>query len=186
MPGGKGQSDLYVVEIKGHNQFGKPVNLGPEINTEGRENFPFISKNGDLYFSSDGHLGLGGLDVFVCKNINGTFAKPRNLGTPLNSGKDDFAIYIDDDTKNGFISSNRSAKRIGDDDIYTIKNVKPVCDVLVSVTVRDIETKKPVAEASVSLIDEEGKPLKSKLVDDILVILLPTDELIDFLFSWRQ
>ena len=167
MPGGLGQSDLYVVEIKkGRNNFGKPVNLGPNINTEGRENFPFISKNGDLYFSSDGHPGLGGLDVFACKNVDGKFSRPRNLGVPLNSGKDDFAIYIDDDTKDGFISSNRDATRIGDDNIYTIKNIKPICDVLISTTVIDAKTGKPLSQASVTLTDKEGNPIKTKLVDN--------------------
>jgi len=151
MPGGMGQSDLYVVDIKGDNQFGEPVNLGPNINSEGRENFPFISKKGDLYFSSDGHLGLGGLDVYACKNVDGKFSRPRNLGVPLNSGKDDFAIYIDDDTKDGFISSNRTAVRVGDDNIYTIKNIKPVCDVLISTTVVDAKTGKALAQASVTL-----------------------------------
>ncbi len=166
MPGGLGQSDLYVVEIKGHNKFGNPVNLGPNINTEGRENFPFISKKGDLYFSSDGHLGLGGLDVFACKNVDGKFSRPRNLSVPLNSGKDDFAIYIDDDTKNGFISSNRDATRVGDDNIYTIQNIKPVCDVLISTTVVDAKTGKAIPQASVTLTDKEGNPIKTKLTDD--------------------
>jgi len=167
MPGGLGQSDLYVVDIKrGRNHFGKPVNLGPNINTEGRENFPFISKKGDLYFSSDGHLGLGGLDVFVCKNVDGKLSRPRNLGVPLNSGKDDFAIYIDDDTKNGFISSNRDASRLGDDNIYTIKNIKPVCDVLISAKVVNTKTGKPIPQASVTLTDKDGNPIKTKLTDD--------------------
>jgi len=166
MPGGMGQSDLYVVDVKRYNKFGTPVNLGPNINTEGRENFPFISKKGDLYFSSDGHLGLGGLDVFVCKNVDGKFSRPRNLGVPLNSGKDDFAIYIDDNTKNGFISSNRDATRIGDDNIYTIKNIKPVCDVLITTTVVDAKTGKALAQASVTLTDKDGNPIKTKLTDD--------------------
>jgi len=166
MPGGMGQSDLYVVDIKGHNKFSKPVNLGPNINTEGRENFPFISKKGDLYFSSDGHLGLGGLDVFACKNVDGRFSRPRNLGVPLNSGKDDFAIYINDDTKDGFISSNRTAVRIGDDNIYTIKNIKPVCDVLISTDVTDAKTGKAIPQASVTLTDKDGNPIKTKLTDN--------------------
>ncbi len=167
MPGGLGLSDLYVVEIKrGRNNFGNPVNLGPNINTEGRENFPFISKKGDLYFSSDGHLGLGGLDVFACRNVDGKFSRPRNLGVPLNSGKDDFAIYIDDDTKDGFISSNRDAARLGDDNIYSIKNIKPICDVLISTTVVDAKTGKVIPQASVTLTDKEGNPIKTKLTDD--------------------
>jgi len=165
MPGGMGQSDLYVVDIKRNHKFGKVQNLGPNINTEGRENFPFISKKGDLYFSSDGHPGLGGLDVFACANVDGKWSRPRNLAVPLNSGKDDFAIYIDDDTKDGFISSNRDAARIGDDNIYTIKNIKPVCDVLVTAKVIDAKTNKPIEGASVTLTDKEGNPIKTKLTD---------------------
>jgi len=166
MPGTLGQSDIFYVDIKGKNKYGKPVNLGPNINTEGRENFPFISKKGDLYFSSDGQLGLGGLDVFVCKNVDGKFARPRNLGVPLNSGKDDFAFYINDDTKNGFISSNRDAQRVGDDNIYIVQNVKPVCDVLISTQVVDAKTQKPIKGASVTLTDKEGNPIKTKLTDE--------------------
>jgi len=165
MPGGMGQSDLYVVDIKRNHRFGKVKNLGPNINTEGRENFPFISKRGDLYFSSDGHPGLGGLDVFVCANVDGKFSRPRNLAVPLNSGKDDFAIYFDDDTKDGFISSNRDAVRYGDDNIYTIKNIKPIFDVLINAKVVDAKTNRPIEGASVTLTDAEGNPIKTKLTD---------------------
>ncbi len=166
MPGTLGQSDIYYVDIKRNNKFGEPVNLGANINTEGRENFPFISKKGDLYFSSDGQLGLGGLDVFVCRNVDGKFARPRNLGVPLNSGKDDFGFYINDDTKNGFTSSNRNAQRLGDDNIFVVQNVKPICDVLISTDVVDAKTQKPLANASVTLTDKEGNPIKTKLTDE--------------------
>ena len=166
MPGGLGQSDLYVVDIRRNDKYGVPQNLGPNINTEGRESFPFVSKKGNLYFASDGHLGLGGLDVFACVNVDGKFSRPINLGVPLNSGKDDFAIYMDDDTKDGFISSNRTATRIGDDNIYTIKNIKPICDVLISAVVVDAKTQKPIPGASVTLTDKEGNPIKTKLADN--------------------
>ena len=178
MPGGMGASDLYVVDIKKHNKFGKVQNLGPNINTEGRENFPFISKHGDLYFSSDGHPGLGGLDVFTCRNVDGKFARPRNLGVPLNSGKDDFSFYMDDATKNGFMASNRDSNKIGDDNIYTIKNVKPICDVLITTKVVDAKTGKIMPGASVTLTDKEGNPIKTKLADDngMVDFLIPCDK----------
>jgi outer membrane protein OmpA-like peptidoglycan-associated protein/tetratricopeptide (TPR) repeat protein len=166
MPGTLGQSDIWVVDIKKNNKFGKPTNLGPNINTEGRENFPYISSKGDLYFSSDGHLGLGGLDVFACKNVDGKFSRPRNLGVPLNSGKDDFGFSIDDDTKNGFTSSNRNSTRVGDDNIFTVQNIKPICDVLISTQVIDAKTNKPIEGASVTLTDKEGNPIKTKLTDN--------------------
>jgi len=166
MPGTLGQSDIWVVDIKKNNKFGKPTNLGANINTEGRENFPFISKKGTLYFSSDGHLGLGGLDVYACKNVDGKFSRPRNLGVPLNSGKDDFGFSIDDDTKNGFTSSNRNSTRVGDDNIFTVQNIKPICDVLISAKVVDAKTNKPIEGASVTLTDKEGNPIKTKLTDN--------------------
>jgi outer membrane protein OmpA-like peptidoglycan-associated protein len=166
MPGTLGQSDLWVVDIKKNNKFGKPTNLGANINTEGRENFPYISKKGNFYFSSDGHLGLGGLDVYGCKNVDGKFSRPRNLGVPLNSGKDDFGFSLDDETKNGFTSSNRNSTRIGDDNIFTVQNIKPICDVLVTAQVIDAKTNKPIEGASVTLTDTEGNPIKTKLTDN--------------------
>lgn len=124
MPGSFGQSDLYKVAINSDGSFGKPINLGNTINTEGKETFPFLSDENELYFSSDGYPGLGGLDVFVSKlNDDGSFGEVLNVGKPINSPIDDFAFYIDTKTRNGFFSSNREGGK-GYDDIYKFKEIK--------------------------------------------------------------
>eukprot|EP01098_Paradermamoeba_levis_P015202 TRINITY_DN7581_c0_g1_i1.p1 TRINITY_DN7581_c0_g1~~TRINITY_DN7581_c0_g1_i1.p1 ORF type:complete len:334 (+),score=-11.34 TRINITY_DN7581_c0_g1_i1:307-1308(+) len=107
MPGGYGGTDIYVVEFN-NGQWGTPVNMGKEINTEGNEMFPYASEGDDLYFSSDGHEGLGGLDVFVAELKDGIAYKGvQNLGAPINSEKDDFGFITDKNRTTGFVSSNR-------------------------------------------------------------------------------
>lgn len=117
MPGGYGETDLYVAEVFADGQTGAPVNLGDMVNTAGREMFPFMS--GDtLFFSSDGHYGLGGLDLFSTRMAGKTnYSVPENLGEPLNSNMDDFSLIIDGQGRNGYFSSNRTGGK-GDDDIY--------------------------------------------------------------------
>jgi outer membrane protein OmpA-like peptidoglycan-associated protein len=113
MPGGVGGKDLYYCLKEGEN-WGKPVNMGPEINTEGDETFPYIAPNGNLYFASNGYTNLGGLDIFYVKLENHkAVTEPVNLGYPINSSKDDFGIIFDGRMKSGFFSSNR----YGSDDI---------------------------------------------------------------------
>lgn len=111
MPGGYGETDLYVVQIAEDGTMNTPVNLGPTINTIGNELFPFF-RNGVLYFSSDGHYGWGDLDVYESKFSGGlNFSEPKNLGAPINSNKDDFAYILDTTEKYGYVSSNRAGKR---------------------------------------------------------------------------
>jgi tetratricopeptide (TPR) repeat protein len=131
MPGGYGNFDIYKADINDDGSVGEAVNLGQKVNTEAQEMFPFISDNGTLYFSSNGHLGLGGLDVFHTKEIDGKMAPIRNAGVPLNSNGDDFAFSIDESTGEGFVSSNRDGGQ-GSDDIYGIKKLQPICDVLIT------------------------------------------------------
>lgn len=122
-PGGFGQSDLYRVPINNDGSFGRPQNLGENINTLGRETFPFISQNNELYFASDGHDGFGGLDIFV-SSVTGDFeiSTPQNVGKPVNSTVDDFGFIMSETTKTGYFTSNR-ANGIGMDDIYQFEEL---------------------------------------------------------------
>ena len=116
MPRGFGGTDLYYSVRTGEGRkWGRPVNLGPKINTEGHEQFPYLGKDGKLYFSSTGHPGLGGLDIFevILKDLK-PVGKPKNLGIDINSSSDDFGYIQDEEGKTGFYSSNRR----GNDDIY--------------------------------------------------------------------
>lgn len=125
MPGTLGQSDIFKVAVNNDGSFGMPQNLGFPINTEGKETFPFVSQNNTLYFASDGHPGLGGLDVFGTKIFeDGNFSKIYNLGVPINTAFDDFAFLINGEGI-GFVSSNRPSGN-GYDDIYQIKAIRPV------------------------------------------------------------
>ncbi len=164
MPGGFGLHDLYKAEINEDGSLGEAVNLGQKVNTEGNEGYPYISSNGTLYFSSDGHLGLGGLDVFHTKEIDGKMAPIRNIGIPVNGNSDDFAFSLDEESGEGFVSSNREGG-VGSDDIYAIKKIQPLCDVLITATVTDSKTASPINAAMVSLSDAEGNKILSKVTD---------------------
>jgi len=107
MPGTVGLSDLFKVAINDDGSFGTPENLGKSINTEARETFPFVTKNEILYFSSEGHLGLGGLDVFATKIAEGKYTNSiLNVGEPINSKQDDFTFIFNEDNKEGYFASN--------------------------------------------------------------------------------
>ena len=168
MPGSFGQSDIYKVAIIGENDFGTPINLGNEINTEGKESFPFISGKNELYFSSDGHPGLGGLDVFVSSiDVKGNFKNVQNIGEPVNSLADDFSFYIDTKTSIGFVSSNRK-NGLGSDDIYKFKETKKLSEVCVQTLkgiATDNNTGKALAFAKVILLDEYYNILKDTKSD---------------------
>jgi len=162
MPGTMGATDIFVVDILGDNKYSEPQNLGPKINTSGREMFPFIA-NKVLYFASDGHLGLGGLDVFESDMNEDTFSTPKNLGKPLNSTLDDFGFIINDSGEQGFVCSNRDGGK-GDDDIYAIQRVETEemlssCSQLVKGYVVNGRTQERIADAMVSLYDENGVKL---------------------------
>ncbi|MQP23478.1 OmpA family protein [Flavobacterium sp. LMO8] len=149
MPGSFGNSDLYKVSIDSNGNFGSPENLGPTINTEGRETFPFIDADNNLFFASDGHPGLGGLDIFEAKSANNSFEKPVNVGKPLNSPMDDFG-YVTNKDDLGFFSSNRDGGS-GYDDIYTFT----VCTHTLSGLITDVDTKEILPYAKVILFDDK-------------------------------
>jgi len=152
MPGGYGETDLYVVKIAADGTMSSPQNLGPKMNTIGNEVFPFYSK-GVLYFSSDGHYGLGDLDVYESKFLaDGSFTVPRNLGAPINSNRDDFTFVIDRTNKYGYISSNRAGGK-GDDDIYSFTKGDPVCNQNISGKSLNGKSKLPITDVTIVAYD---------------------------------
>lgn len=155
-PGTIGQSDLFKVKINEDGSFGIPENLGTTINTEGKETFPFVSDENELYFASDGHPGLGGLDIFMSKIAqDGSLKEVRNIGEPANSPKDDFGYLIDTKSRNGFLTSNREGGK-GSDDIYKfLETRKLICQQELSGIVTDLETGEILANTKVSLFDDQ-------------------------------
>ncbi|NVN18043.1 OmpA family protein [Muricauda sp. HICW] len=123
-PGGFGSFDLYSVNILSKDTYSSPVNLGASINTPRKEQFPFLDEQNNLYFASNGHPGFGLLDIFISKLEFGDYKKPDNLGLPVNSGYDDFAISFHS-SKEGYFSSNRPTGK-GSDDIYSFRETKPL------------------------------------------------------------
>lgn len=161
MPGTNGKSDIFVVDINEDGSYGEPVNLGNAINTEGRENFPYISNAGTLYFSSDGHQGLGGLDIFM-SNVDSNVQEVINLGKPLNSTRDDFEFIIDETTNEGYLTSNRYNGK-GDDDIYKFK--REFCTQFVSGTTVDKNTNEIIPFASVIVFNDKNVEVQNLTSD---------------------
>lgn len=161
MPGTHGASDIWVVEIHSNGTFGKPKNLGPQINTESRETFPFIDKNNTLYFSSDGHPGLGGLDVFAIELDNTDAPNVINIGEPVNSIADDFSFIINPEVKKGYFASNRKGG-VGEDDIYAVSEIKPLdfsCNSIINGIVKNKISEEPVVDATVVIYNDQNEIL---------------------------
>jgi peptidoglycan-associated lipoprotein len=155
MPGGYGGKDIWYAERRSPNgAFENPRNLGPLINTPGDEMFPYVKENGDLYFSSNGHPGLGGMDIFVAKMDGNSWEKPENLGIPINSQADDFGIVFKKGTENGYFSSNRSERGTRGDAIFSF-NLAPV-EFTISGIIRDDSTKTILPGAQIQLIGSDG------------------------------
>ncbi|UOY07392.1 OmpA family protein [Muricauda sp. SCSIO 64092] len=179
MPGTLGESDLWKVRIVGDGTFGPPINLGRNINTEGRETFPFITDKDVLYFSSDGHPGLGGLDVFATKIAFDEYDQPIvNVGRLVNSKYDDFSFIIDEESREGYFSSNRVEGGMGEDDIYGFSENEPLqldCIQEVTGTVRDRISNEILVGATVKIIDEENKEVSSTITDSKGAYVLALD-----------
>lgn len=165
-PGGQGGTDIYVSRFV-DGAWAEPVNAGPEINTKGNEMFPFVDPVGNLYFSSDGHPGLGDLDIFYAPMESYAKAKKSiNLGAPINSNKDDFGLITDAERTKGYFSSNR--KEGGkDDDIYRFSRQGPLyaCRDL-SVAVYNEATGEPLAQALVQMEDKNSPDGVRQMVTD--------------------
>ncbi len=163
MPGGYGGSDIYVCKKEGDG-WGKPENLGDKVNTPGSEVFPYIRKDGMLYFSSDGHSSFGGLDIFSTSKVDGKYTEVKNLGLPLNSTTDDFGIVFNDDNLKGYFSSDREGGQ-GSDDIYSFvalnKFLTVAGKILLSKNIND-----PAKNAEVMLLTEDGKVISLQTTDN--------------------
>lgn len=155
MEGSVGGTDIFVSRRNADNTWTKPENLGNKINTEGNEMFPFVTSEGNLIFASDGHLGLGGLDLFI---TDPKMSKVINMGTPLNTNADDFGLILNTEMKKGYFSSNRNGGK-GDDDIYSVELLKPFgFEKLITGTSFD-KTGNILSNSNVTLMDSDGKTI---------------------------
>lgn len=169
MPGTMGLSDLFRVRLLPDGSMSTPENLGSDVNTDQRETFPFVSEENVLYFSSDGHVGLGGLDVFATTLNGSTAAKGvQNVGAPVNSEKDDFTFIFVEGTRKGYFASNRDGG-MGLDDIYSFVETRPLkleCLQQLSGTVRDKISNEILAGATVKVIDESNSELDAAITGE--------------------
>ncbi|WP_188369464.1 OmpA family protein [Muriicola marianensis] len=175
MPGSKGLSDLFVVNINDSGIYGRIDNLGDRVNTQFRESFPFVSEEGKLYFSSDRLGGMGRMDVYsVNLNAEGKVASvPENLGEPVNTPYDDFTFIYDSEKEYGFFASNRPRTVVSgsktsedtSDNIYafTAKCINP--KVLTGI-VRDKVTLLPLAGTTIQIIDDNNEVIASTFTDE--------------------
>lgn len=165
MPGGYGETDIYVVDVFEDGTTSSPVNLGVMVNTPGREMFPHLVGK-SLYFSSDAHFGLGGLDIFQTEvKAKDKYSVPRNLGAPINSNMDDFAFITSSEGDSGYFSSNRFSGK-GDDDIYYYKkNTREMFQVR-SGKVLELNTEKPLPGTGVKAFDLFNNLIMETVSDD--------------------
>jgi outer membrane protein OmpA-like peptidoglycan-associated protein len=165
MPGGFGGSDIYKITKSG-STWGSPINLGNEVNTEGDELFPFFDeKSSLLFFASDGHFGLGGLDIFVAKVNGDKGTNVKNAGSPINSSEDDFAFITTKELKDGYFSSNR-AGGIGNDDIYSTKILIDLTNEKELIGITKSKTETFITYAKVDLYDENNVLISSVVSDE--------------------
>jgi peptidoglycan-associated lipoprotein len=155
MPGGQGGYDLWMSTFdKKKKEWTSPKNLGPSINTAGHEFFPFIHEDGTLYFSSDGHIGMGGLDIFKAeKKGESEWANVTNMRAPINSPGDDFGIIFEGTKERGYLSSNREGGK-GADDLYSF--VLPPLVFKLEGVVTDCQNKVPIENVTVNILGSDG------------------------------
>ena len=156
MQGGYGGKDIWMIRRDKKNApfLPDPINLGPEVNTPGNEVYPHIRPDGTLFISSDYHVGMGGLDVFKCTQNNQTLKwKIRNMRYPINSSQDDFGIIFQGNEESGFITSNRSGGKGGDDIYYFYL---PPLEFWISGIITDCKSEKTLAGAKVILKGSDG------------------------------
>lgn len=166
MEGTIGLSDIWYVEIAEDGSYSEPINMQTPINTEGRETFPFMSDTGNLYFASDGHPGLGGLDVFVTTPDDNPEIQEEvvNLGKPINSSYDDFSFIVQDSVLVGYFASNRK-RGLGSDDIYKFTQ-KISCTIRLDGVTLDKYSNEPVGNVTVELIDKDSNSVETTVSDN--------------------
>lgn len=156
--GGAGGRDIWMSKYdEEKKRWGKPANLSA-VNTPGNEMYPFLHKDGTLYFSSDGHIGMGGLDIFMAETQGETWGNVTNMRYPINSTGDDFAVIFENEQERGYFTSNREDGK-GSDDIYSF--LLPALKFTLSGTVIDFKTKKPINDASISIVGTDGTSLET-------------------------
>ena len=166
MPGGEGGKDIYLCRKQG-DAWTQPENVR-QANTQGDEMFPFIHPDGTLYFSSDGHPGLGHLDIFYLKS--GTESVPVNMGFPLNSAYDDFSLWVNRANTEGYLSSDREGGA-GGDDLYHFRLKKPTLELIVMDSVAQL----PLENAKVTVLDLTDNSLYEYSTDSSGMRLWPTE-----------
>ncbi len=163
MPGGEGGKDIWVVRRRAPGDtFGEPENLGPEVNTPGNEMFPFVREDGALFFASDGHPGLGGLDIFMSQRSHEGWSEPVNMGIPINSTGDDFGIVFYPGREQGFLSSGRPGSR--GYDIYSFY-LAPFIFTIQGVVVDEMN-ERPIRDAVIQLIGSDGSFIQTETSQD--------------------
>jgi outer membrane protein OmpA-like peptidoglycan-associated protein/tetratricopeptide (TPR) repeat protein len=167
MKGTFGVSDIFKIKINGDGTYGKPENLGSKINTEGRESYPFVTKDNKLLFASDGQPGFGGFDIFVL-DLDNPNALPINIGNEINGPMDDFAMVWNRETRLGTFTSNRKGG-MGDDDIYLIEEVNPFVfeiEVPLKGSLQDVLSKDFLPDAQLVLTDINDNIIATTKTDD--------------------
>jgi len=165
-PGSIGGTDIYVVDVKSDGTYSSPKNLGKNVNTQGKEMFPYLTDDNLIYYSSDGRSGKGGLDIFANRMYDTTISRALNLGAPVNSASDDFALILKDGK--GYFSSSRAEGK-GDDDIYSFLTNEPLnieCTQELIGIVKDKDSQKIIAGAEIKLLDAAGIVLETVTSDE--------------------
>jgi len=166
--GGEGGTDIWVSK-RTEKGWSRTKNLGVNVNTAANEGYPFIDRNGRLYFCSKGHPGYGGFDVFMTEqDENGEWKKPVNLGSPINSPRDDISIFIDAKMKKGMFTSNRSG---GDDDIYLFEIIrghdeKPTLPAVVPVMIEKEEEEIAIEKKTVEIVEEKVEKKSEAVIEE--------------------
>ena len=181
--GGFGGTDIYYVDINSDGSFGTPQNSGNVVNTDKNERFPFINSEGVLFFASDGHPGLGLLDIFgTVSDKKNSIISVLNLGVPVNSSKDDFSFFMNDDGLSGYFASNRNGG-VGSDDIYAYDRIPQL---KIEGTVTDVTTNEPVPNAKVILLDSNNKQIAHLETDEVGHYDINIDRSTDYIINIKK